>query len=300
MLPRLKFDPAFPGVRRILALMAPAIFGVSVSQLSLLINTVFASYLATGSVSWLYYADRLMEFPSGLLGATLGTILLPSLSKLHASQRSDDFSALLDWGLRLTLILTLPAALGLALLAVPLIVTLFQYGAFSPADALHTRDALLAYSVGLTGLILVKVLAPSFYARQDIRTPVKIGLLTLAATQLMNLAFIGPLAHAGLALSIGLAACLNASLLYLGLRRRGVYAPQPGWLRFSCQMGTALVVMGGVLWFAGGDAATWFERSGPMRVLWLTAIVTGGAASYFAVLFALGLRPRDFRRRAEE
>lgn len=303
MLPRpasLRAALADPGVRRILTLMAPATFGVSIGQLSLLINTIFASYLVTGSVSWLYYADRLMEFPSGLLGAALGTILLPSLSRLHAQARTTAFSALLDWGLRLTLILTLPAALGLAILTAPLIITLFQYGAFSAADTFHTRDALLAYSVGLPGLILVRVLAPSFYARQDIRTPVKIGLITLAATQVMNLAFIVPLAHAGLALSIGLAASLNASLLYLGLRRRGVYVPQPGWARFSLQLLAALAVMGIVLWLAAGETEAWFARSGLERVCWLTGVISAGAVSYFAVLFALGMRTRDFRRRTVE
>ncbi|MDR1662542.1 MAG: murein biosynthesis integral membrane protein MurJ [Azoarcus sp.] len=298
MLPRPKFDPAFPGVRRILVLMGPAVLGVSVSQLSLLINNIIASFLVTGSVSWLFYADRFMEFPAGMLGAALGTILLPSLSKLHAEERREEFSALLDWGLRLTLLLTLPATLALAILAVPLISTLFQYGAFKPDDVLHTRDALLAYSVGLTGMILVKVLAPSFYARQDIRTPVKIAVVSLAATQLMNLVFVGPLAHAGLALSIGLAACLNAGLLYAGLRRRGVYIPQPGWGRFALQALTALSAMGAVLWFGAGEPETWLARGGLARVQWLTVIVVGGAASYFAVLFALGLRPRDFRRRA--
>ncbi|MDR2031658.1 MAG: murein biosynthesis integral membrane protein MurJ [Azoarcus sp.] len=298
MLPRPKFDPAYPGVRRILVLMGPAVLGVSVSQLSIVINNIIASYLATGSLSWLFYADRLMEFPNGLLGAALGTILLPSLAKLHVDARREEFSALLDWGLRLTLLLTLPATLALAILAVPLISTLFQYGAFKADDVFHTRDALLAYSVGLTGMILVKVLAPSFYARQDIRTPVKIALIALIATQLMNLVFVRPFAHAGLALSIGLAACLNAALLYLVLRRRGIHAPRPGWGRFMLQIFAALTVMGATLYFGAGEAATWLARDAPARVLWLAIIVTGGAASYFAVLFILGLRPRDFRRRA--
>lgn len=192
MLPRFDFAPGDPGVRRVLKLMAPAVLGVSVAQISLLINTVFASFLASGSVSWLYYADRLMEFPAGLLGAALGTILLPSLAKAHTGDRPQEFSALLDWGLRLTFLLTLPAALALALLGIPLISTLFQHGAFTADDVLQTRQALVAYSIGLTGLILVKVLAPGFYARQNIRTPVKIAVFTLIATQAMNLAFIVP------------------------------------------------------------------------------------------------------------
>lgn len=298
MLPRFNLDTRDPGVRRILKLMAPAILGVSVSQISLLINTIFASFLQSGSVSWLYYADRLMEFPAGLLGVALGTILLPSLAKLHADENPEAFSSLLDWGLRLTLMLTLPAALGLAMLAVPLITTLFHYGAFSPDDVFHTRNALLAYTVGLTGMILVKVLAPGFYARQDIRTPVKIALITLLATQLMNLAFILPLQHAGLALSIGLAACLNAGLLYRGLRKRGVYRPQAGWGPFWLKLLAALAIMGCVLWLLTGDDQTWIARSGLERVLWLGGIVSIAAAAYFATLFALGFRPRDFRRRA--
>ncbi|AWI81567.1 murein biosynthesis integral membrane protein MurJ [Parazoarcus communis] len=298
MLPRFNIDYSDPGVRRILKLMAPAILGVSVSQISLLINTIFASFLESGSVSWLYYADRLMEFPAGLLGVALGTILLPSLAKLHADANPEAFSSLLDWGLRLTLMLTLPAALGLAMLSVPLITTLFHYGAFASNDVMQTREALLAYSIGLTGMILVKVLAPGFYARQDIRTPVKIALVTLLATQLMNLAFIVPLRHAGLALAIGLAACLNAGLLYRGLRQRGIYVPQPGWARFWLKLLVALAAMAGVLWFGVSADAVWIERSGLARVSWLAGAVVAGAVTYFGALFALGFRPRDFRRRA--
>ncbi|MDR2207808.1 MAG: murein biosynthesis integral membrane protein MurJ [Azoarcus sp.] len=300
MLPRPKFDPSFPGVRRILALMGPAVLGVSVAQLSLLINKMIASFFPEGSVSWLYYADRLMEFPSGLLGVALGTILLPSLAKLHTDARMEEFSSLLDWGLRLTLLLTLPAMLALAILAVPLISTLFLRGEFTPDDVLRVREALLAYSVGLAGLILVKVLAPSFYARQDIRTPVKIAIFALVATQLMNIVFVWvfKLNHAGLALSIGLAACLNASLLYVGLRRRKVYVPQPGWGRFAFRLFAALAVMGAVLWFVTGTTETWLAPGGASRVLHLSGIVVAGAVSYFGALFALGLRPRDFRRRA--
>lgn len=289
-----------PAVRRILRLMAPAVLGVSVSQISLLINTIFASFLPSGSVSWLYYADRLMEFPSGLLGAALGTILLPSLSRLHAQARTDDFSAMLDWGLRLTLLLTLPAALGLALLALPLIATLFHHGAFDAHDVLQTRSALVAYSVGLTGLILVKVLAPGFYARQDIRTPVKIGLITLAATQLMNLAFIGWLQHAGLALSIGLASCLNAAMLYRGLRRGNVYVPQPGWTAFGAKLAAALLAMAAVLWFAAGPADVWLHGAATARALRLAVVIGLGVLAYFGMLAVLGFRLRDFRRRAAE
>jgi len=297
MLPR--FDPLWrdEGVQRILKLMAPAVLGVSVSQISLLINTIFASFLESGSVSWLYYADRLMEFPAGLLGAALGTILLPSLAKTHADGRTEDFSALLDWGLRLTLMLTLPASLALAMLAIPLLSTMFQYGAFAVTDVLRTREALVAYSLGLTGLILVKVLAPGFYARQDIRTPVRIALVTLALTQVMNIAFIGWLKHAGLALSIGLASCLNAGLLWHGLRQRGAYQPKPGWLTFMLKLLAALIVLGGVLWLASDKDAAWLTMSGGQRVLQLSGVVMGGIVSYFATLWLLGFRLRDFRRK---
>ena len=302
MLPRITFNYrtawADAGVRRILRLMAPALLGVSVSQISLLINTIFASYLASGSVSWLYYADRLMEFPSAMLGVALGTILLPSLSKYHANGNSDDYGRLLDWGLRLCLLLTLPAALGLALLGVPLIATLFHHGAFSADDVLRTREALAAYSVGLTGMILIKVLAPGFYARQNIRTPVKIAIISLLATQAMNLALIGPLQHAGLALSIGLAACLNAGLLYAGLRQQGIYQPQPGWPLFIAKLGAALLVMGLTLWLVMGQESAWFTYSTLSRVSRLALLVVAGAGSYFATLGLLGFRMRDFKRHA--
>ncbi|MBS0346263.1 MAG: murein biosynthesis integral membrane protein MurJ [Proteobacteria bacterium] len=297
MLPRFSLDFSDPGVRRILKLMAPAILGVSVSQISLLINTVFASFLPSGSVSWLYYADRLMEFPSGMLGVALGTILLPSLSKMHADEKPAEFSALLDWGLRLTLLLTLPASVGLALLAVPLISTLFHHGAFSANDVLQTRTALVAYSLGLTGLILVKVLAPAFYSRQDVRTPVRIGIMSLIITQLMNLVFIGPFQHAGLALSIGLASCFNATLLYRGLRARGVYNPQPGWSAFGAKLAVALLALASGLYFTAGPDNLWLHASSLERVVRLSALICGGIAVYFAVLFALGFRLTDFRRR---
>ena len=288
---------ADPGVRRIATLMGPALIGVSVSQVSLLINTIFASFLATGSVSWLYYADRLMEFPSGMLGAALGTILLPSLSRYHASENHVEYSKLLDWGLRLTLLLAAPAAVGLAILAVPLIATLFFHGAFAAEDVFRTREALVAYTVGLTGLILVKVLAPGFYARQNVKTPVRIALISLAATQLMNLAFIGWIGHAGLALSIGLAACLNAGMLYRGLRRLDIYHPQPGWTGFALKLLLALLVMAGVLWFGMGREAAWLQADFMQRTIHLAWLVPLGAAAYFATLWAFGFRLGDFKRR---
>jgi len=297
MLPRPVLDWRDEGVRRILRLMAPAVLGVSVSQVSLLINTIFASFLETGSVSWLYYADRLMEFPAGMLGAALGTILLPSLSKYHATGQTEDYSKLLDWGLRLTLLLAAPAALALALIATPLIATLFHHGAFTANDVLMTRNALVAYSVGLLGMILVKVLAPGFYARQNVRTPVRIAIITLLATQALNLALIGWLRHAGLALAISLAACLNAALLYRGLRRDAIYRPQPGWGKFLARLALSLVPMGLALWFATGETADWLRWGLSERLLRLAGLVVFGAGTYFATLWIAGFRLRDFRRR---
>jgi putative peptidoglycan lipid II flippase len=297
LVPRFSLNLHDEGVWRILKLMGPAVFGVSIAQLSLLINTIFASFLATGSVSWLYYADRLMEFPTGMLGVALGTILLPSLSKSYTDNSDGEYSQLLDWGLRLTFILALPAAVALAVLAVPLIVSLFHYGQFSAQDVWMTRQALMAYSLGLLGLILVKVLAPGFYARQDIKTPVKIAIFTLFATQMMNLALIVPLKHAGLALSIGLGACLNAGLLFRALCRAGVYRPQPGWHAFLLKLGAAVAAMALVLWLGMGDAGHWLNYRLPERFIRLSLLVLAGAVTYFGVLWALGFRMQHFKRR---
>src|SRR4051812_14992983 len=288
MLPRFRLNASDAGVRRILRQMGPAVFGVSIGQVSLIINTIFASFLVTGSVSWLYYADRLMEFPTGMLGVALGTILLPSLSKHHATRSGAEYARLLDWGLRVTLLLAVPAAVALAVLAVPLVSTLFQYGAFTVADTIATRDAVVAYSVGLVALILVKVLAPAFYARQDIRTPVKIAVVTLIATQLMNAAFILPLRHAGLALATSLGACMNAGVLLTMLRRRGIYMPSPGWLAFGSKLGVAVFAMAVALWFGAGPSTSWVAASAQERVLKLCAVIIGGAGTYFVVLWLLG------------
>lgn len=296
LLPRIRFRNPDTGAWRVIKLMGPAVFGVSVSQISLLINTIFASLLVTGSVSWLYYADRLMEFPAGLLGVALGTILLPSLARHYTNSSNEEYSRLLDWGLRMTILLTLPAALALALLAIPLIATLFHHGAFTDHDVWMTREALIAYSAGLLGLILVKVLAPGFYARQNIKTPVKIAVITLIATQLMNLAFIIPFQHAGLALAIGLGACLNAGLLYYKLRSHKIYQPQPGWSTFILKILTALTIMGIVLWLAMGSNVSWLADSAMTRAMRLCWVIILGACSYFGALWLLGFRIKDFTK----
>ena len=303
MLPRWRFSLKDEGVWRVLKQMGPAIFGVSISQISLIINTIIASLMVAGSVSWLSYADRLMEIPAGLLGVAISTILLTSLSKYHADSNTVEYSKMLDWGLRLTMMLTLPAALSLGLIAVPLLATFFQGGAFVAHDVLMTRNALVGYSIGLIGMLLVKVLAPAFYARQNIRTPVKIGIITLVATQLMNLIFIGLLKyagmaqHAGLALAIGLGACLNSAILFYLLRKRGLFQPEPGWLKFTAKIAVALLALGFVLWFGMGTELHWLTTHGWTRVVHLTWLVTLGAGVYFAVLGILGFRLRDFSRR---
>lgn len=304
MLPRLSFNPLAglddPGVRRILKKMGPAVFAVSAAQISLLINTNIASRLGDGAVSVLQYADRLMEFPTGMLGVALGTILLPSLSKANSDGDSTEYSALLDWGLRLTLLLALPAAVGLATLSTPLIASLFNYGEFSAANVAAATAPLMAYAAGLLGIILVKILAPAFYARQDIRTPVRIAVGVLVATQLMNAVFVPLLGVAGLALSIGLGACINAAFLYTGLRRRGIYAPHAGWLAFFLKVVLAVAVMGAVAWFSQAQLDWAALRAHPvLRIAALLLIIAASAAVYFAVLLGLGFRPRQFMRRAK-
>ena len=301
MLPRIRFDPRIAlkdsGVRRVLKQMAPATFAVSVAQISLVINTNIASHLELGSVSWLSFADRLMEFPTALLGVALGTVLLPSLSKAHADGDPAEYSALLDWGLRLTFLLALPAAVGLATLSEPLTATLFHYGKFDARAVMMTSQALIAYGVGLIGLIVVKILAPGFYAKQDIRTPVKIAIGVLIATQIMNYLFVPIFALAGLALSIGLGACLNAGFLYWGLRRRGIFTPRPGWQMFLLKLAGALCLMGGTaLWLAAQFDWITLQAHPAYRAGALTATLVACAIIYFGALVAMGFRPTDFKR----
>ncbi|MBK5005581.1 MULTISPECIES: murein biosynthesis integral membrane protein MurJ [Pseudomonas] len=296
VLPRLNLRDA--GVWRVLKQMLPAILGVSVSQISLIINTIFASFLVAGSVSWMYYADRLMELPSGVLGVALGTILLPTLAKTYANRDREEYSRILDWGLRLCFLLVLPCTLGLALLAEPLTVALFQYGKFSAVDAAMTQRALVAYSVGLLAIILVKVLAPGFYAQQNIRTPVKIAVFTLVCTQLFNLVLVGPLAHAGLALAISLGACLNAGLLFWKLRSHQLFQPQPGWVLFLCKLVLAVSLMSAVLLAGLHYLPAWEQGNMLERLLRLGALIMAGVVTYFGCLYLCGFRPRHFARKA--
>jgi putative peptidoglycan lipid II flippase len=301
MLPRISFrlPSAYrdPGVRTVLRKMGPAIFAVSAAQLSILINSNWTSHMQLGSVTWLAYADRLMEFPTALLGVALGTILLPSLSKAHSEGDSTEYSALLDWGLRLTFMLALPCAVALATISIPLTTTLFHGEAFKSADAIMTARALVAYGVGLIGLIVVKILAPGFYAKQNIRTPVKIAIGVLIASQVMNIFFVPYLAHAGLALSVGLGACLNAMFLYFGLRRHQIYTPHPGWLTFMGKIVIALGLMAAM----GVWSASYFNWLGMpeqklLRFGALMLVIGASGVTYLGALFAMGFRLRDFKR----
>jgi len=271
--------------------MVPATLAVSVAQISLIINTHIAARLEAGSVSWLSFADRLMEFPTALLGVALGTVLLPSLTKANSERNQEEVSRLIDWGLRLVVILSVPAAVGLAVLSVPLTAVLFHYGQFDHQDLTMTAQAMVGYAVGLVGLIAIKVLAPGFYAQQELKTPVRIAIFALVLTQLFNIVFVPIFAHAGLALATSLAACANAGLLYWGLRRKSIYAPKPGWPGLILKTVISALVMG----LAIGVIALEFDWSGlstspPLRIFWLGVIMLVAAIVYFSLLWILGIR----------
>ena len=304
-LPRIGLAPSViaaawrhPGVARILMQMAPALVGVSVAQFSMLINTQIASHQGVGAVSWLFYADRLMEFPTGLLGVALGVVLMPQLAAAQGRADAAGYSALLDWGLRLVLLLALPCAAALLVFPTPLVAVLFQRGAFTAHDVAQTVPALMGYGVGLIGLIAVKILAPGFFARQDTRTPVKIAIAVLVLTQLLNLLLVPFLGHAGLALSIGCGALINAVWLFIGLRRVGAYQPSPGWAGFAARVIGATALLAALL--AWG--ARWIDWVGLhdqpwLRVGWLTLFLVGAALLYFSALVAMGIRLKQFARR---
>lgn len=316
---RHRFSSAWrnPDVRRIIKLMGPATLGVSVAQISLLINTNIATWLPSGSVTWLSFADRLMEFPTALLGVALGTVLLPSLSAAHAKEDSQSYSRLMDWGLRLVFLFGLPCVLGLVLMGSGLVASLFHYGAFNAGDVLQTQAAVTTYSIGLIGMLAVKILAPGFYAKQDIRTPVKIAVFVLVATQIMNMIFVPVFNHAGLTLSISLGATMNAVFLYIGLRRKNIYQPQKSWFGFFLRLLPALLALAAWLYFSQ-QYVDWTLQStssfnywistqlhallprgqglGLSRIITLLLILLGSILVYFVALIASGFRPRDFTR----
>jgi putative peptidoglycan lipid II flippase len=302
LLVRPRWGWAQDGVRRIGRLMLPGIFGSSVAQVSLLLDTIIASFLVTGSIAWMYYADRLVEFPMGVFSIALATVILPGLSSHHAAESRAEFSATLDWALRLTLVVVTPAAVGLLMLSGPLTATIFGYGEFGARDVQMSAYALMAYSLGLVGFSLVKVLAPGYFARQDTKTPVKVGIVALGTNMGFNLAVVVPAHFAGfvaphalLALSTGLSACLNSFLLYRGLRRQAVYQPSSRWGWLWPRVLAANGGMAAFLWWASGDWSSWPAMATSERALRAAACVAGGGAAYFALLWVAGLRPADFR-----
>lgn len=291
--PRVAFKDA--GVVRVMKLMVPALFGVSVSQLNLLLDTLIASFLISGSISWLYYSDRLMEFPVGILAVALGTVILPNLSRKHSEKSPQAFSDTLDWALRITLLLGIPCAIGLLLLAGPMLATLFYSEAFNEHDVAMATRSLMAYAPGLLAIMLIKILAPGFYARQDTRTPVRIGILSMVSNMAFNIILVFPLAHAGLALATTLSSALNAYLLYRGLRRDGVLLPRSGWVSLLIRSLIAGLIMGAFLAWGVGELDFWLGIGFWLRIEYLVFWISCAAGIYFLALLAMGVRPSQFR-----
>jgi len=289
---RLKKDA---GVVRVFRLMGPAIFGSSVSQINMLVNTILASFLVTGSVSWLYYSDRLMEFPLGVFGVALATVILPRLSREHVTDSPQQFSHVLDWALRWVLIVSVPAAVGLAIMAEPIIVTLFHYGEFQGSDVVKTGQALVAFSLGLVAFMLIKVLAPGFFARHDTATPAKIAAIAFGTNIVLSLILVFPLKHVGLALAISLAAFLNAGLLYRRLRQLNVYQPGKGWPWLVLRVVFATVAMAGALYYVRGDLELWLAIDASERVFRLGIWISTGFLVYVLIMAILGTRPAELR-----
>jgi len=301
--PRISFR--HEGVRRIFKLMVPAVFGSSVMQISILLDTLIASFLLAGSVSWLYYSDRLIEFPLGVLGIALATVILPRLSEHHATRSTQTFSDTLDWALKLVVVIGVPAAVGLALLAEPLMATLFLRGEFTPFDVEMAAASLRAYAPGLLAFILVKVLAPGYFARQDTRTPVRVGVQSLVLGMTLSVAFVLVLvqtgwapAHAGIAAGTSCSALANAALLLKGLRANGVYRARPGWLQLAWRVGVPGVAMAVALVGGCALAGDWLTMSTLGRVASLAALVGGGGAVYFVACYLVGLRPSELRMKS--
>jgi len=297
LLPMPRYNPKHEGVIRVMKLMIPALFGVSVSQINLLLDTFIASLLVSGSVSWLYFSDRLVELPLGIFGIAIATVVLPSLSRKHAEKLGNEFAAMLDWAFRMVLIIAVPASLALILLAQPLIITLFQGQNFTPDDVVKVTSSLQAYTLGLLAFMSIKVFAPGYYSRQDTRTPVRIGIIAMVANMVMNilLVFVLDFAHTGLALATSLAACLNAGLLLRGLYAQKIFVFQPGWGVFLLRLLIANAVMSAFLWFFAGEWQVWLEWDIWTRILQIAFLSVGGLLLYLMTLFASGVRLRHFQ-----
>ncbi|ABD69847.1 integral membrane protein MviN [Rhodoferax ferrireducens T118] len=289
---------ADPATKNILRLMGPALLGVSVAHISMLINTQIASHLAPGSVSWITYADRLMEFPTAMLGVAMGVVLMPQLALARAAGDKAKYSAMLDWGLRLVVLLAVPCAVALIVFPMPLVAVLYHYGAMTDLDVQKITYALMGWGVGLIGIVAIKVLAPGYYANQDTKTPVTIAVAVLIITQLLNVVLVPVFAHAALTLSIGIGAMINAGWLLVGLMRRGSYKPEPGWGAFVLQVIAACALLAVFLMWANSAFAWTQLRSESFKRIWLLALVLIGAgAIYFAAIWAAGLKLRQFLRR---
>jgi putative peptidoglycan lipid II flippase len=290
LLPRPTVNFRDSGVRRVLKLMVPALFGVSVGQVNLLVDTLFASLLAVGSVSWLYYSDRLMEFPLGVFGVAISTVILPHLSRHHASQSQESFSLTIDWALRAVLLVGVPAAVVLAVLSGPMMSTLFQHGEFGSHDVEMASRSLMAFAIGITPFMLVKILAAGFYAKQDMRTPVRIGVVAMLTNTALNVMLIWPLAHAGIALATSLAALVNTGCLFYLLRSRGLYCPRQGWRAFSLRLAVTNILLAAWLWIGSGDLSDWLTNTSLWRITHLTFLLVSSGILYFASLWLTGIR----------
>ena len=303
LMPIPKIKRGHEGVKKILRLMIPAIFGSSVAQINLLLDTIIASFLITGSVTWLYYSDRLLEFPLGVLGIAIATVILPTLSQQHARKSTEEFNKTLNWALRLIALITIPACVGLFILASPILATLFEYGKFSTTDTYFASLSLMAYMLGLPALITIKILAPGFYARQDTKTPVRIGIIAMVCNMFMNIAIVVPMVmldyeapHVGLALATSLSAYINATLLYRGLRRSNVFQPENGWGAWIFRIIIASIAMAAAILWLNADATQWSQWQPAERIVNLASIIFAAAAAYFLVLWLQGLRPEQLKK----
>lgn len=290
LLPRPKISFRDRGVLRVLKLMVPALFGVSVGQINLLVDSLFASFLVVGSVSWLYYSDRLMEFPLGVFGVAISTVILPHLSRHHATQSEESFSLTIDWALRAVLLVGIPAGVILAVLSGPMLSTLFQYGIFDAYAVQMARKSLSAFAIGITPFMLVKVLAAGFYAKQEMRTPVRIGVIAMVSNTVLNCLLILPLAHAGIALSTSLAAIINTGFLIYFLRLRGFYRPREGWKLFTLRISFANLLVGIWLFFGSGDLHDWVTHHALWRISHLAFLLISAVLIYFSALWISGIR----------
>ena len=300
LVPRFSLKKGHEGVRRIMKLMGPALLGSSAAQLNITINTIIASTLTAGSISWLYFSDRFVEFPLALIGVAIGTVILPKLSGDHANAEGDAFSGTLDWAMRLSILVSIPATFGLIVLAVPILATVIDNGVNGWRDVEMASLSLMTYALGLPAFIMVKVLAPGFYSRQDTRTPVRIGLIAIVANIICNLiivlpwyklGYIGP--HAGLALSTAISGFVNAILLFLGLKKQGIIVATAGWFAYFMKITIASLCMAAIVWFLNPNDIWWQDAGVFRKIGALGGLVLSAMVAYLVAILAMGIRPRQ-------